>query len=114
MSKYRSNTHDAMKPVKTKATPKGVDALPSSRIPIYDTKGHMRGHVGHKASSATVSRFTGTNNNKLGKKNGRTAWLATLAEVSAQGTATPGSTADTLAGVSSKGATATQIKTAGG
>ncbi len=65
-------------------------------------------------TSAGVTRFHGQRGSKLGAVDGRTAWLApTLAEVSAEGTAQPGSTADTLAARSSRGATATQIKSGG-
>jgi hypothetical protein len=46
------------------------------RIPIYDHKGHMRGHVGPNATSVTVSRFIGNlHGAKLGTKDGRDAWL---------------------------------------
>jgi hypothetical protein len=45
------------------------------RIPIYDHKGQMRGHVGPKATSVTVSRFINQHGAKLGKKDGRQAWI---------------------------------------
>jgi len=35
----------------------------------------MRGRCGLGMSSAGVARFTGTFDNKLGTKNGRTAWI---------------------------------------
>lgn len=71
--KYRTTGPDVMQPVPVR---KLVDPLPPSRIPIF--KGdHMVGHVGRKASSATVARFTGTHRNTLTKKNGRDAWIAT-------------------------------------
>lgn len=44
-------------------------------IPIFDHKDRMRGHVGPLATAATVSRFIGQHGAKLGKKDGRTAWL---------------------------------------
>jgi len=47
--------------------------LPASRLPIYDAKGNRRGHVGRKASAATVARF-GVPNAKLGKRDGRDCW----------------------------------------
>ena len=53
--------------------------MPDHRIPIFDAKGNMRGTVGHKATSATVSRFTGTHNNSLVQKDGRDAWVANTA-----------------------------------
>jgi len=62
--------------------------LPPSRIPIFDAQGRRRGHVGHKASAATVARF-GVHNAKLGTRNNRVAWIGkTLAEVSAMGATT--------------------------
>jgi hypothetical protein len=48
---------------------------PLHRIPIYDHKGNMRGHVGHTATEATVARFTGQPGATLKKKNGRDAWV---------------------------------------
>ena len=48
---------------------------PEGRIPIFDHKGNMRGHVGRTATSATVARFIGQHGAKLGKKNGKPAWL---------------------------------------
>lgn len=48
---------------------------PLHRIPIFDHKGNMRGHVGHSATQATVARFLGRHGAKLGKMEGRTAWI---------------------------------------
>ncbi len=45
------------------------------RIPIYDHKGHLRGHVGPHATSVTVARFIGRHGAELGKKDGRQAWI---------------------------------------
>jgi hypothetical protein len=45
------------------------------RIPIYDHKGHMRGHVGPNATSVTVARFVNQHGAKLGTKDGRQAWI---------------------------------------
>lgn len=73
MSKYRVSKYDAPEPIKKKSAEK-PGKLPESRIPIYDAKGRRRGHVGRKASEATVARF-GVTNAKLGKKDGRDAWL---------------------------------------
>jgi hypothetical protein len=60
----------------------------ANKIPIYDHRGNLRGAVGHKATAVTVARFTGTVGAKLGRKDGRQAWLgaAPLADVSASGT----------------------------
>ena len=57
MSKYRVSAYDA--PKRTAKTVK-PGTLPDNKIPIFDHKGNRRGHVGRLASSATVSRFTGT------------------------------------------------------
>lgn len=74
MALYRTHTADAPEPIKTKPdTPPGI--VPDHRIPILDHKGRMRGHVGHKATSVTVSRFTGTLDNKLAEIGGRTVWI---------------------------------------
>lgn len=48
---------------------------PPHRVPIFDHKGNMRGHVGRRATPATVSRFLGQHGAKLGTKNGRDAWI---------------------------------------
>jgi len=50
--------------------------LHDHHVPIYDHKGRMRGHVGPLATSVTVARFTGQHGAKLGKKDGRTAWIS--------------------------------------
>lgn len=48
---------------------------PLNRIPIFDHKGNMRGHVGKTATQATVARFLGRHGAKLGKQEGRAAWI---------------------------------------
>lgn len=73
MSKYRTGTADAPDPRPlTPADPPGT--LPRNRIPIYDQHGNRRGHVGHTATEATVSRF-GIRDAKLTKVDGRNAWV---------------------------------------
>jgi hypothetical protein len=59
--------------------------VPPGRIGVYDGDGNLRGHVGPKATSVTAARFTNQHGAKLGKKDGRLAWL-TPADVSALGT----------------------------
>ena len=59
-------------PKKPEADP---GTLPDNRIPVYDHKGRMRGQVGPKATSVTVTRFVGQHGAHLGKKDGRTAWI---------------------------------------
>jgi hypothetical protein len=73
-NKFRTNTPDSMpEPRKTKPVKPGT--VPENRVPIFDYAGRPRGAVGKLATSVTVSRFTGTLNNRLGKKDGRTAWI---------------------------------------
>ena len=64
-----------VKPPAIKKPPVAPGTLPKSRIPIYDYRDRMRGHVGPLATSVTVSRFIGQHGAELGKKNGRTAWV---------------------------------------
>jgi hypothetical protein len=63
----------------TQMKPKDKDREPGTvregRIPIYDHKGQMRGHVGPHATSVTVSRFVNQLGAKLGTKDGRPAWI---------------------------------------
>ncbi len=58
--------------------------VPLGRIGVYDANGHLRGHVGSKATSVTAARFTEQHGAKLGKKNGRTAWLTPNAKYNAR------------------------------
>jgi len=75
MTKYRKTAHDV-----TPLPPKKPSAKPGApgenKIPVYDSQLRRRGHVGPLASSATVARFTGQHGAKLGKVDGRTAWLS--------------------------------------
>jgi hypothetical protein len=48
---------------------------PLHRVPIFDHKGYMHGHVGHHATSSTVARLLGHHGAKLGTKDGRPAWI---------------------------------------
>jgi hypothetical protein len=109
--KYRSNTPDAPNPYKAKIIKPGT--VPANKIPVLDRKGRLRGQVGHLATAITARRFLNGRNATLQKKNGRDVWQETIADASAQGSATPGATGNTLADVSSKGATATVIKAGG-
>lgn len=59
-------------PRKAKAPTPGLP--PEGRLGIYDSKGNMRGHVGPKASAATVRRFG--IEAELSEKHGRPAWCA--------------------------------------
>ena len=75
MAKFRTTGPDVLqKPVKKPMPEPGI--VPDHRVPIFDHKGRMRGHVGHKATAVTVARFTGQHGSKLGKKDGRTAWIS--------------------------------------
>ena len=72
MTKFRTHTYDAPEPVTPKrVTPGGA---PANRIPIVDHKGRARGHVGPKATAATVSRFFDGHGSALAQHNGRTVW----------------------------------------
>ena len=72
MANLRTNTHDA--PSRPPVVPLDKPGnLPPSRIPIF-AGGQRRGHVGRKASEAVVSRF-GVRNAKLGKVDGKLAWV---------------------------------------
>jgi hypothetical protein len=48
--------------------------LPEGKLGVYDHKQNLRGHVGPLATAATASRF-GVHNAKLGKVDGRDAWV---------------------------------------
>ena len=114
MSKYRVSAYDA--PKRTVKTVK-PGTLPDSKVPIFDHKGNRRGHVGRLASSATVSRFTGTPDNRLTKKDGRDAGVsakpkgpnkaavAQAAKLAQSRNTDKGSVGKTLAEVSAEGAT---------
>jgi hypothetical protein len=65
--------------------PRKPGTVPDGKFGVYDRNENLRGHVGPKATAATASRFTNNPNMKLGKKDGRAAWL-TLADTSAEGT----------------------------
>jgi hypothetical protein len=75
MKKNRTTGHDIAPPVPKKHQAKPGE-LPEHRIPIFDYHGRRRGHVGYLASGATVARFTGQHGAKIGKKDGRTAWIS--------------------------------------
>lgn len=74
-SDFRTSGHDVLQPPR----PKPEDApgtLHPHHIPIYDHKGRHRGHVGPKATAATIVRFTGQHGSKLVKKDGKDAWVS--------------------------------------
>jgi len=73
MTKYRVHGPDVLQTRPPKKITPGT--VPANKVPIYDHKGRPRGQVGPLATSATVSRFTGTLSNTLGKKDGRAAWI---------------------------------------
>lgn len=51
-----------------------IGKVPEGRIPILDQGNRVRGHVGPKATEATVARFLGHNNAKLETNGGRVVW----------------------------------------
>jgi hypothetical protein len=96
MKKFRNTGYDAPAAIVPKKVTPGE--LPPSRIPIYDAQDRRRGHVGYKASAATVAGRFGVPNPRIGQRNGRVAWIGkTLAEVSAEGT-NPAIPAPTIGG----------------
>lgn len=52
-----------------------VGEVQPGRIPIIAKDGTTRGHVGPKATTATVARFLGHPNARLGPHKGRTCWI---------------------------------------
>jgi hypothetical protein len=74
-SKFRTTGPDVLQPERKKAED-APGTLHPHHIPIFDHKGRMRGHVGPKATAATVARFTGQHGSKLGKKDGKPAWIS--------------------------------------
>jgi hypothetical protein len=63
------------------------DTPPPGKLACFNSKGQYAGHVGPRATSATVARLTGQHGAKLTKVNGQPAWKNdTLAEASAAGT----------------------------
>jgi hypothetical protein len=73
-TKYRTTGPDVL-PVERKKPDDAPGTLHPHHIPIIDHKGRHRGHVGPKATAATVARFIGLHGAKLGKKDGQTAWI---------------------------------------
>lgn len=49
--------------------------LADNHIAVVDRNGFIRGYVHSKATGATASRFTNNLNMRLGKHEGRMAWL---------------------------------------
>jgi hypothetical protein len=52
-----------------------VGTVAPNRIPIIAKDGTTRGNVGPRATTATVSRFLGHHNARLGNHAGRKAWI---------------------------------------
>lgn len=75
VKKFRATGHDItpLPPKKPEAKP---GTLPENRIAVYDSQGRRRGHVGKLAGPETVARFTGQHGAKLGKIDGRDAWIS--------------------------------------
>jgi hypothetical protein len=51
-----------------------VGEVPPGKIPVFDPQGRLRGHVGPKATAASVARFHGYGGSQLTKKDGRDSW----------------------------------------
>jgi hypothetical protein len=69
-----SRQYDSMPVVKRKPKVE-PGTVPENKIPIFDHEGNMRGRCGLGMSSAGVSRFTGTLDNRIVKRDGRDAWV---------------------------------------
>jgi hypothetical protein len=74
-SEFRTTGPDVLQPVNKKPED-SPGTLHHHHIPIYDHKGQHRGHVGPKATAATVARFTGQHGSKLVKRDGKDAWIS--------------------------------------
>lgn len=74
-TKFRTTGPDVLQPERKKPEEK-PGTLHPHHIPIFDHKGRHRGHVGPKATAATVSRFTGQHGSKLSTKDGKPAWIS--------------------------------------
>jgi hypothetical protein len=83
-----SRLHDSLPPPQKKPEPLPFN-IPAGRIPVLDHKKIMRGHVGPKATEATLPRFGLKHGGSLQTCKGRTCWVGngpTLAQTSAEGT----------------------------
>jgi hypothetical protein len=87
MSKYRTTGHDVMPPP-PKAKPVKPGTIAPGKVGVFDDKGRCRGVMGTKAGAATAARFLGHSNVKLGKVDGRDAWVATAPSKSTNKAAT--------------------------
>ena len=74
-SEFRTAGPDVLQP-ESKKPEDSPGTLHPHHIPIFDHKGQHRGHVGPKATAATVARFTGQHGSKLGKQDGKLAWIS--------------------------------------
>jgi hypothetical protein len=52
-----------------------IGETPAHRIPIVSKSGDVVGNVGPKATTATVARFLGHHNARLGVHGGRKSWI---------------------------------------
>ncbi len=83
------SVHDVMPPKPKAKPPKPPFNVRAGRIPVLDHNKVLRGHVGPKATEATLPRFGLKRGGKLQKVQGRDCWVGngpTLADVSAEGT----------------------------
>jgi hypothetical protein len=79
MTKYRTQTHDAPEPHKSKAIKPG--RVGENKIGVYDHGPNgalrLRGQVGHTATAMTAARFHSQLGSKLGTgPDGKQAWIA--------------------------------------
>ena len=74
-TKFRTTGPDVLQPERKKPED-APGTLHPHHIAIIDHKGRHRGHVGPKATAATVARFTGQHGAKLGRVDGKVAWIS--------------------------------------
>lgn len=72
-NKFRTHGPDVLQTQRPKKITPGQ--IGEGKLGVFDHKGRLRGQVGKLATNATAARFTGTLDNKLGKKDGRPAWI---------------------------------------
>jgi len=53
-----------------------IGTVKPGRIPVLDLDKNVRGSVGRTATQATVAKFLGHHNAKLGEHDGRLCWLS--------------------------------------
>jgi hypothetical protein len=81
-NQFRTSGHDLMPLADVSATgttagAPAPGAVPDGRLGVYDSTGQRVGYMGSKAGAPTASRFLKGARAKLGKVDGKDAWVAT-------------------------------------